>query len=52
MTAATDAERKARERARKAAAGLTEVRGIYAPPDLHTAVKQAAMAITQKDADE
>ena len=45
MTAATPAQRKATERAKKAAAGLTEVRGIYAPPEKHAAIKQAAAAI-------
>ena len=44
MTAATPAQRKAAERARKAAAGLSEVRlGIYAPPAHHAAIKLAAV---------
>ena len=42
---ATPAQRKATERARKAAAGLVEVRGIYAQPEKHAAIKQAAAAI-------
>lgn len=42
MTAQTPAQRKAAERARKAEAGLAEVRGIYAPPERHAEVKKAA----------
>ena len=35
-------ERQARFRAKRADAGLTEVRGIFLPPDLHAALKRAA----------
>jgi len=42
MTAKTPAQRKAAERARKALAGISEVRGIFAPPADHAAIKQAA----------
>lgn len=35
-------ERQARFRAKRADAGLTEVRGIFLPPDLHAAIKSAA----------
>jgi glutamate/tyrosine decarboxylase-like PLP-dependent enzyme len=38
----TSAERIARFRQRKAEAGQAEVRGIYAPPELHAAIKRAA----------
>ena len=43
MTAATPAQRKAAERARKAAAGLAEVRGIHAPAEHHPEIKEAAL---------
>jgi hypothetical protein len=36
----TSAPRVAAHRARKAAAGLAEVRGIWAPPHTHAAVKR------------
>src|SRR6185312_5284688 len=43
MTAAkTTAERQRAYKARKADAGLTEVRGIYAPPERHAAIREAA----------
>ena len=48
MTAKTPAERKAAERARKAAAGITEVRGIMAHKDDHAPVKAAAMKVAGK----
>lgn len=48
MTAATPAERKAAERARKAKAGLAEVRGIFAPPEKHAAIKEAAAKVLRK----
>ena len=38
----TNAARQAAYRARKAAAGTTEVRGIFAPPADHAAIKEAA----------
>jgi len=49
MTAATSRERKAAERARRAAAGLAEVRlGIYAPPEHHAEIKRAAVLVADK----
>jgi hypothetical protein len=42
MACMTSAERIARFRQRKAEAGQAEVRGIYAPPELHAAIKRAA----------
>lgn len=42
MTAKTAKERQAELRARRREAGLEEVRGIYAPPDKHPAIKAAA----------
>lgn len=50
MTAATPAQRKAAERARKAAAGLSEVRGIHAPADKHDAIREAAAKVLRKRA--
>ena len=50
MTAQTVAQRKAAERARKALAGLAEVRGIYAHPDDHAPIKEAAAKISRKRA--
>ena len=40
--AKTPAERKAAERLRKQEAGLSEVRGIFAPTEHHDAIKEAA----------
>ena len=48
MTAKTDAQRKADERARKRLEGITEVRGIWAHHDLHKAIKQAVLEIQAK----
>ena len=42
MTAKTTAERQAAYLARKAAANLTEVRGIFALRQIHPAIKAAA----------
>jgi hypothetical protein len=39
MTAKTTAERQQALRAKRAALGLTEVRGIWAPPEDHAAIK-------------
>jgi alkanesulfonate monooxygenase SsuD/methylene tetrahydromethanopterin reductase-like flavin-dependent oxidoreductase (luciferase family) len=44
----TAAQRKAAERARKAAEGLAEVRGIWARPEDHAAIKSEAAKITAK----
>ncbi len=41
----TNAERQAKYRAKFAAAGLTEVRGIYLPPELHEELKRAAVKL-------
>jgi hypothetical protein len=46
MTAKTNAERQAALRTRrKLLQGLAEVRGLYAPPACHAAIKAAAAAI-------
>lgn len=37
-------------RARNAMLGLTEVRGIYAPPELHAAIKEAARKLVNAPA--
>jgi len=42
----TTAQRQAAYRARKAQIGTAEVRGIFAHPDDHPAIKNAATAIT------
>lgn len=42
MTAKTPAQRKADQRAREKEAGLSEVRGIHAPPDDHPTIREAA----------
>jgi hypothetical protein len=44
----TAAQRKATERAKKAAAGLAEVRGIWAPSGRHAEVKAAAAKVLRK----
>lgn len=38
----TPAQRKADQRAREKEAGLSEVRGIHAPPDDHPTIREAA----------
>ena len=45
MTAKTTAERQRAFRADLKRQGLTEVRGIYAKPDAHQAVKEAARKV-------
>tara|TARA_R110000868_G_scaffold249898_4_gene506380 strand:+ start:9701 stop:10135 length:435 start_codon:yes stop_codon:yes gene_type:complete len=47
-TAKTSAERQAAFRARKAAAEVTEVRGIFAPPDRHDDIRTAAAKIAKR----
>jgi hypothetical protein len=42
MTAKTTTERVAALRARRASEGLSEVRGIFLPPDLHQTLKEQA----------
>jgi len=49
MTAQTTAERQAAFRQRKAAAGETEVRGIFAPPEQHAEIKAAAAKVRRKN---
>lgn len=49
MSAAkTNAERQREYRARKAAETVTEVRGIFAHPDDHAEVKEAAAKIARR----
>lgn len=48
MTAKTDAQRQAARRARKAAAGEQEVRGIFAPLDEHEKIKAYAGKLAKK----
>lgn len=47
MTAKTTAERQRAFRAHLKRQGLTEVRGIYAKPDQHKAIKEAARKVTE-----
>jgi hypothetical protein len=46
MTAKTNKERQAAYRARKAAADLPEVRGIFAPFAAHPAIKAVAVKLS------
>ena len=48
MTAATTAERQRAYKARQQEAGLTEVRGIYARPEDHAAIKEYAVKLSKK----
>ena len=48
MTAKTNAERQRQYRDRKAQEGETEIRGIYAHPDDHQAVKAYAERLARK----
>lgn len=50
MTAKTTAERQRAYKARKAEAGLTEVRGIYAPAERHHAIREAAAKVLRHTA--
>lgn len=45
MTAKTTTERQREFRAGLKRQGMAEVRGIYAPPELHEAIKEAAKQI-------
>lgn len=47
MTAKTNPERQAALRQRRAAEGLTEVRGVYLPQTLHKVVKEYAKKLLQ-----
>jgi hypothetical protein len=48
VTAQTTAQRQEALRARRALLGLIEVRGIYAHPDDHPAIKSAAEKLRRK----
>ncbi len=48
MTAKTPAQRKADQRARNKEAGLSEVRGIHAPPDDHPTIREAAKKLADR----
>jgi hypothetical protein len=48
MTAKPVTERVAAFRARRSAEGLTEVRGIFLPPDLHAELKELAAKLLRK----
>jgi hypothetical protein len=44
----TSKEKQEAFRARQAMLGQTEVRGIYAPPALHAAIKEAARKLVEQ----
>jgi hypothetical protein len=46
---ATNKQRQAAFRKKKREDGLQEVRGIFAPPELHEAIKEAAKQMKQED---
>ena len=48
MTAKTPAQRKADQRAREKEAGMSEVRGIHAPPDDHPTIRAAAKRLADR----
>lgn len=48
MTAQTPAQRQEALRARRAMLGMTEVRGIYASPEDHAAIKAYAATLRKK----
>ena len=48
MTAQTTRERQEALRARRAMLGMTEVRGIYLPPELHPEIKQQARKLLKR----
>jgi hypothetical protein len=48
MTGKTTAERQQAFRARRASDGQTEVRGVFAHPDDHAAIKAYAAKVTKK----
>ena len=50
MIAQTVAQRKAAERQRHKDEGRSEVRGIYAPPEQHAEVKEAAAKVARRRA--
>lgn len=47
MNAQTTTERQKAFRARKAAAGLAEVRGVFLPPSLHAKLKELARQLAK-----
>lgn len=51
MTAQTPAERQEALRARRAMLGMTEVRGIYLPPELHAELKAYAKKLERRGKD-
>lgn len=48
MTAQTNKERQEALRARRLMLGMTEVRGVYLPPDLHAPLKAEAKRLLNK----
>lgn len=46
--AQTTAQRQEALRAKRAMLGMTEVRGVYLPPELHAELKKAAAAMLKK----
>ena len=48
MTTKTPAQRKADQRAREKEAGMSEVRGIHAPPDDHPTIRAAAKRLADR----
>lgn len=46
--AQTAAQRQEALRARRLMLGMTEVRGVYLPPDLHADIKSLARAMVEK----
>lgn len=48
MTAQSTSERQEALRAKRAMLGMTEVRGIYLPPDLHAELKRIAAELLKK----
>ena len=48
MTAKTNTERQRAFRADMKRQGLTEVRGIFAKPEQHQAIKEAARKVAEK----
>jgi hypothetical protein len=49
MTAKPVSERVAAFRARRSSEGLSEVRGIFLPPDLHPRIKEMAAKLRAKE---
>jgi hypothetical protein len=48
MTAQTTKERQEALRARRAMLGMTEVRGIYLPPEMHAELKAHAAKLRKR----